>query len=781
MLTRIAISVIAPRRHAEVRALFSSRRPDTRRVRMSIFPFLLSLFALCVCASSALAAPTVQLQTITGVVREGGSTNIVLRVMSDAAVTADLTVNFDITKSNPQTTLHYNVSPYSDHVIIPAGASSADITIAPIDNNTKDGHLTLTVALRADPAYTLSADPTQQVSANVLINDDESLPILTVQATPTILVENDNNANLSNVQFSLSARTIYAFDVNYAITGDATRYQFVQQVHFKVSDFSNLQTFAISNDTISQGDQTFTLTLKESPYYVVSTSPGVNSFTLLIRDDDSYSPPANFGLDQVVERGGTAIVSVDLDATPSHYPVQIPYTVQPGTGAVEGTDYIVSANPQLTITSGLHGEIQIPLPANAPSSGANKFIIVRMGEPINARLGKFTAHTIIIAQTNVQPIVSLSAQQFGRQARLITVGGGDVTVTATVSDPNHSDTYTYNWSATNSALKSKTGTTSDTFIFDPSSLVPGYYKVRLTVTDSGSPPLSTAVDLQLQILAKPPDLTGSDTNGDGIPDVVQGFGDKNNNGIPDYLDSSQLQPYELQQQLTQIDRFSIRTRPGLSLSLGDTALANDRYLPLVNTQDIGRVGGGEGQPTQNAADSYVNGGGYYDVTITGLKANYAAAPISINLLSIPVVIPQAVPIPKGAVYREYTPVLGWHNFALDDKNQYFSAPDSKGICPLPGDGNYLQGLTEGHTCVMLAIEDGGPNDGDGISNFVIKNLGGVTVSPDANTNPDVKGTCGGLFCSSSSGSGAIGIGVIALLSTYGWMRIFSRRRARGWQ
>lgn len=756
---------------------------------MSAAALLLFLLAACVYAASASAAPNISLDSTSPgtskMVREDGKGSadpIRLRVVSDVAVSADLTVHFTLTLANGDPVgVHaprFNSAELGSSVVIKAGDKSVDVDIKPINNDRPDGHLTLKMTLSANAAYTLPTEP-ERTSATVVINDDETLPTLNVDAGgQQVLAEGDSSSNSATITFRLSGPTIYAFSADYVIGGDATRYQFGQPQRFNVGDTQKFQTVTIGNDAESQGDQTLTLTLKESLYYRLGISPG---FTLVVRDDDSSAPFANFGLDQVVMRGDTAIVPVQLAGTASHYPVKIPYTIQPGTGAVAGRHYTQPSETQATITTGLSGEIQIPLPATEPPDGVNRVIIVRMGEPINARRGQFTFTTIIIAQTNVQPRVTLSAQQGGRPTRIVTAGGGEVTVTATVADPNGGDTHSYSWRGSTDTLRPTAGDTGASFVFNPTGLTPGYYKASVTVTDSGSPPLSTSVDLELQVISAAPDLSSNDTDNDGTNDLVESFGDSDNDGIPNYLDSSQLAPYELQQEATQFDRYSITTRPGLRVGLGSTAFASERVTPLVNTQDIGRVGGGEGKPGPNAADGFISSGGYYDFIVTGLTANGAAAESAASLLSITVVIPQAAPIPKGAVYREYTPILGWRNFALDEKNQYFSAKDRSGICPPAGDPNYLSGLNEGDTCVQLLIEDGGPNDGDRLANFVIRNLGGVTLSPDDNTNPLDRGTCGGLFCSGSSGGGGvIGPVVIALFLLYGCMR-YSRRRVRAWQ
>ncbi len=57
-----------------------------------------------------------------------------------------------------------------------------------------------------------------------------------------------------------------------------------------------------------------------------------------------------------------------------------------------------------------------------------------------------------------------------------------------------------------------------------------------------------------------------------------------------------------------------------------------------------------------------------------------------------------------------------------------SAPGLLGGCPAPGDTSYQLGLTEGHFCVQLTLEDGGPNDADNEANGTIVDPGGVAVA-----------------------------------------------------
>ena len=56
-----------------------------------------------------------------------------------------------------------------------------------------------------------------------------------------------------------------------------------------------------------------------------------------------------------------------------------------------------------------------------------------------------------------------------------------------------------------------------------------------------------------------------------------------------------------------------------------------------------------------------------------------------------------------------------------------SAAGDPGVCPAAGSASYADGLTAGHHCVQLVVEDGGANDADGLANGVIRDPGGVAM------------------------------------------------------
>jgi hypothetical protein len=91
-----------------------------------------------------------------------------------------------------------------------------------------------------------------------------------------------------------------------------------------------------------------------------------------------------------------------------------------------------------------------------------------------------------------------------------------------------------------------------------------------------------------------------------------------------------------------------------------------------------------------------------------------------------IVIPLRHPIPADASYRKFDGA-DWQDFVVDGNNSLASADGTAGACAAPGAGAYTPGLNVGHGCIQLTIEDGGPNDSDGMANGIIRDPGGLAV------------------------------------------------------
>jgi len=224
----------------------------------------------------------------------------------------------------------------------------------------------------------------------------------------------------------------------------------------------------------------------------------------------------------------------------------------------------------------------------------------------------------------------------------------------------------------------------------------------------------------------------SDTDGDGIDDVVEGYGDSDGDGIPDYLDANSNGSTDsnmIPDQTVDItNSFLIFTEPGLIISTGGTARASNNFGVLVTDQNIEDFGDPSGSMPVNFDDNFDHFGGIYAFEVRGLVPGS----------SVKVVIPLQTTIPRNAVYRKFNPATGWGSFALDSNNSVSSAPGAPGVCPEPGSSRFTSGLGYLHNCIQLMISDGGPNDTDNSVNAVVSDPGTVAVSLSDPVDPVVE-------------------------------------------
>lgn len=341
------------------------------------------------------------------------------------------------------------------------------------------------------------------------------------------------------------------------------------------------------------------------------------------------------------------------------------------------------------------------------------------------------------------PWVELRQAQFG-PVRALSSEGGQATATAVIGG-HQGGTLLYDWSDSDNAILAVAsgGQTGRTLSFDPRTLPPGPYNLVVRVQRSvGSfSSAGSVVRFNIDVLpnAEPQDLL--DTDQDGVPDASDG--DDARRGAANTL------PAGASRQL--------RADSGVRLQLGSTARATQSTTASVTLADIATAGDGAGGSVGNSEDEFDYPGGIHDFAITNLPQAGAA---------VRIVIPQAAPIGQVPAMRKFLPGTGWRDFVEDDVNVVESAPGSGGSCPAPADPGWQPGLTPGHNCVRLSIEDGGPNDGDSADgpNGVIRDPGGVGI-------PKGEVVAG-------QGSGSADLLTLAVLAVVIAAVALNRRRAR---
>lgn len=418
-------------------------------------------------------------------------------------------------------------------------------------------------------------------------------------------------------------------------------------------------------------------------------------------------PLISLSKDQLVGEGNEVVVSVHLNGVAPVYPLSVPYTVS---GSANSSDHDL-VDGVVEVTSGQQAEIRFRTFEDGEVEG-DEDVLISLDPSLN--LGSKQQTQVLITEANIAPKVTLDVTQAGAHQFIVAQNGGDVRINADISDANMQDSLTSTWASGSLNLQSDDAG----MFFSPVSVLPGIYPVSVTVTDNGLPALSTTEKVYIVVRSSLPVLTGADTDGDLIPDVQEGFTDTDGDGIPDYLDAvndcnimpeGELQPVY----------FLAEGQAGVCLRLGDIALRQGQTgMQLL--------------PTLVPEDSIAaNVGGIFDFVATGLPQQGQ---------SYSLVMPQRSPIPANAVYRKYQAQNGWKDFVIDARNSVASSEGERGFCPPPGDSRWTAGLTEGHWCVQLTLEDGGPNDDDGVANRTIVDPSGVSVILNGNhlpvANPD---------------------------------------------
>ncbi len=417
----------------------------------------------------------------------------------------------------------------------------------------------------------------------------------------------------------------------------------------------------------------------------------------------NVSPLVSLSKDQLVSEGNEVVVDIILNGPAPAYPVKVPYTV---TGSADGNDHTLVAGVA-EISSGTSTQLRFTVLEDSQVEG-NEDIVVTLDASLN--LGSQRTSRILISDSNIAPVVALSVQQQGENRLTVSQDAGEVSINATVTDANSSDLVSGEWRV--EKLTNVTSTTS-ALRFDPAEQAPGLYEISYTATDNGTPMLSASNRVFVVIRPALPTLTPVDSDGDLIPDDQEGFADSDNDGIPDYLDAiseCNVMPTELLGQT----EFVAEGDPGVCLRLGTIAATTDAGGLQISKDAV------------NTDTVAVNIGGIFDFIAYGLPEQGQ---------SYSLVLPQRLPVPANAVYRKFSEMMGWVDFVSNSQNSVASSQGERGYCPPPGDASWSAGLTEGHWCVQVTVQDGGPNDADGIANGAIVDPGGVAVALDGNQLP----------------------------------------------
>ncbi len=467
-------------------------------------------------------------------------------------------------------------------------------------------------------------------------------------------------------------------------------------------------------------------------------------------------PLVSFSGSQVVAEGGVARVEVILSGEAPNYPVTIPLIVS---GTVDEADYHIG-DSKIVIEQGNLGYIDINLHSDFELEGDEQ-LIVSFAQSVNA--GFQHQHIITVSEDNVAPSINLAIKQKGIKVASIAKNDGEVTVVLTITDSNVHDTHQVEWQIPD-YLNAVLSSDKLQFAFQASDVVlpeenQGLIHIVATVTDSGnttnsgSDELSQTKQLYVPLIASQNKLGSLDSDRDGVSDLVEGYSDEDNDGLPAYIDNSTiayLQPLHVNASLVKI----AETEPGLQLRLGKFALIENSDGLQLSQQELLATGLVE-------QDNLKNSLGYFDFEIHNIS------PFG---RSVAIVLPLADGIAPHSVYRKINSENTWSNFVEDSSNTLSSSAAVNGVCPPPHSSLYQTGLNVGDTCLKLLIEDGGANDTDGIANGVVDDPGGIAIVDNETISLDV--------IPETSSSGSFSYWLVCALMLVAYIRLFRQVNQR---
>jgi hypothetical protein len=226
-------------------------------------------------------------------------------------------------------------------VVIPAGQSTATITVTPInDSVVGEGDETVLVQLQVNAAYNLGNPNSAMVT--IIDNDKPTVSINDVTVNP------EGNSGTVNADFtvSLSAASSQTVTVNFATANGTAKagsdYVAIPltTLTFNPGDTSKIITVAVKGDTLDEAKETFYVNLSSPINATIAKKKGIGT----IIDDD---PPPTISINDAPPKtegnSGTvnAVFKVSLSA-PSGLTVKVKYATADNT-ANAGSDYVAES------------------------------------------------------------------------------------------------------------------------------------------------------------------------------------------------------------------------------------------------------------------------------------------------------------------------------------------------------------------------------------------------------------------------------------------------------
>ena len=281
--------------------------------------------------------------------------------------------------------------------------TSGRISIPIISNSTYEGDETFTITL-SNPQHAYFPNRSDTLVAEVTINDDTDLPIMSIPSTSIRIVENPVNQRLE-IPVTLTGTTELESSAHYTTTEGTARdaidfIYFSKSILFPVDEVQALIKVPIIENFQADGDKNFSITISNPENLKFANDANQIMVDVTIVDDESLpvieiSPPT----DETLENGDP--VTFTLTATQMTTPTTLSVRYTPAevasdflAGTVQG-QYIDSEVDFAPDTDGnFTGEISVTLEDDQVNEATGKIQVTINADPA------FPASTYIVGSSN---------------------------------------------------------------------------------------------------------------------------------------------------------------------------------------------------------------------------------------------------------------------------------------------------------------------------------------------------------------------------------------------
>ncbi|KTG20192.1 hypothetical protein AUR67_12830 [Pseudoalteromonas sp. XI10] len=239
---------------------------------------------------------------------------------------------------------------------------------------------------------------------------------------------------------------------------------------------------------------------------------------------------------------------------------------------------------------------------------------------------------------------------------------------------------------------------------------PASYSIDLSLLDEGEQFLNLSLielnssekyeagsKIKFYVNNEAPELEAtSDTDGDGLMDLVDGLGDSDGDGIVDLYD-----PESHADNIISWNDTLISTSEDTSIKTGE--LVNKTYKGLAKSVALELDDADEFSATNfpEIVNEIISNA--FELTLSA-KDNKTT-----DYWSIQLKLPRGQAVTSNTSLYTYTE-SGWVKF-IETSNEYLmSAISNDGMCPKVGSSDYSKGLTENDDCVVIIFKDGSQLD-----------------------------------------------------------------------